>query len=129
MHLCPCHSAKPYKSCCKPYLIGSSKPRTVTQLMRSRFCAFAAGQQGGYLLNTWHPSSRGNLTAQALSEKSLIWHALEIVKSAQSGHTGTVEFIARFEDELGQHGVHHEVSRFVRETGQWFYIDGQIIST
>lgn len=129
MHLCPCQSGKTHKTCCEPFLSGKSKALTVTQLMRSRFCAFALGRNGDYLFRTWHPNGLPSVTAEDLSEKSLFWNDLEIVRSTQSRHTGTVEFIAHFEDASGQEGTHHEVSRFVREKGQWLYLDGEILST
>jgi SEC-C motif-containing protein len=96
--------------------------------MRSRYCAFALGEYGDYLFRTWHPAGRGNLSPTDLAEKNLNWNGLEIVDSAQSGDSGTVEFVAHFEDHNGQHGIHHEISRFVREAGQWLYFDGTIIS-
>ena len=35
-----------------------------------------------------------------------------------------VEFVARYRDSSGKAERLHETSRFVREAGQWFYIDG-----
>ncbi|WP_372447658.1 YchJ family metal-binding protein [Thiothrix fructosivorans] len=37
---------------------------------------------------------------------------------------GIVEFIARFRDGE-QTGELHETSRFVKEGGKWFYVDGE----
>jgi SEC-C motif-containing protein len=37
-----------------------------------------------------------------------------------------VEFVARCRDS-GRPLRMHEISRFVREGGRWYYIDGQII--
>ncbi|OGT73073.1 MAG: hypothetical protein A3H44_11430 [Gammaproteobacteria bacterium RIFCSPLOWO2_02_FULL_57_10] len=124
--LCPCHSAKPYGKCCEPYLTGSAKPRTVTQLMRSRYSAFAMGGCGDYLYHTWHPAERGTLTAEDLSVPTVEWVHLRIVDSEQKGDTGHVEFIATFLQEDGSAGTHHEKSLFVRERGQWLYHSGVV---
>jgi SEC-C motif-containing protein len=43
----------------------------------------------------------------------------------QDAHHATVEFVAR--SKLGGRATRlHETSRFVREDGQWFYVDGDI---
>ena len=45
--------------------------------------------------------------------------------SAQAqGDAGVVEFVARLREQ-GRAQRMHEVSRFVREAGLWYYIDGQ----
>lgn len=37
---------------------------------------------------------------------------------------GRVEFVARFKSGGGKARRLHEVSRFVKEDGRWFYLDG-----
>ena len=39
----------------------------------------------------------------------------------------TVEFVARFKISGGRAERLHEISRFVREEGRWFYVDGKIL--
>ena len=124
--LCPCHSNKPFMKCCQPFLSGQSKARTVTQLMRSRYCAFALGEHGDYLFHTWHPSTRGQLSADDLDQHSVVWTQLQIVQAQQHGETGEVEFIANFSQEDGAQGIHHERSTFLREKGQWLYVEGEV---
>jgi SEC-C motif-containing protein len=47
-----------------------------------------------------------------------------VKRAVDAGDTATVEFVARFKVG-GQPAVRlHEVSRFVREDGRWFYVDG-----
>ncbi len=122
---CPCHSAKTYAKCCQAFHSGKAKARTVTQLMRSRYSAYALGGHGDYLYRTWHPDSRGMLQAQDLDLSTLRWIHLEVLRAQQSGEAGSVEFIARFVQEDGSEGVHHERSTFVREKGHWLYEQGQ----
>jgi SEC-C motif-containing protein len=42
-----------------------------------------------------------------------------------TGEAGVVEFVARHRDSSGRAQRLHEMSRFVREHGRWYYIDGQ----
>jgi len=108
--------------CCAPYLGGKSAPRTVKQLMRSRYTAFAAGAHGEYLLRTWHPRTAPAISAQALGQADIQWTGLEIIASQQRGDHGVVEFRASFIDAAGEPGVHHETSTFLREGGRWLYL-------
>ncbi len=87
--------------------------------MRSRYSAYVLGLID-YLLATWHPStSPGELELAPVK-----WLGLEVRHAALSGDAGVVEFVARLKDS-GRAQRMHEISRFVREAGQWYYIDGQ----
>jgi len=77
------------------------------------------------LHRTWHSSTRPNKKS-LLQLPSTAWLGLEIVRTAQGGEqdtAGTVEFIARYH-EAGETKQLHETSRFVREAGKWYYVDG-----
>jgi SEC-C motif-containing protein len=88
--------------------------------MRSRYSAYVLGLIE-YLLATWHPStSPGELELQPVK-----WLGLEVRDAASSGDAGVVEFVARCRNAQGRAERMHEVSRFVREGGRWYYIDGQ----
>lgn len=50
---------------------------------------------------------------------------LKIIAAHESGDTATVEFVARSRMGGRTHAL-HEVSRFVRENGRWFYLDGVV---
>ena len=125
MPTCPCCSGRPYKRCCGPLLDGNSEAKTVKQLMRSRYSAYALGGHGDYLLETWHPHSANGLSAGFLSVKSPDWQGLRIVDFVQTGNEGMVEFEADFVAGDGGSGCHHEISRFVRLNGKWLYVDSQ----
>jgi len=91
--------------------------------MRSRYTAFALADET-YLLATWHRSTRPD---SVRFEPGLRWLGLRIVASADTGpDSAEVEFIARFRIGGGSAGRHHELSRFVREEGRWFYVDGDL---
>lgn len=98
--------------------------------MRSRFTAFAISD-ADYLLASWHSSTRP--TSLDLDE-TLRWYRLDILGTTGSpfGLSGTVEFAAYYRSlpsvapEEKVKGVQQENSRFVRENGQWFYVDGDV---
>lgn len=123
MKPCPCCSGKLFSSCCSQFLAGKAVPKTVKQLMRSRYAAFALGGYGDYLLNTWHPDTAPAVTAADLGSVDSNWSGLEILSSTQQGDHGTVDFCARFLDEHGQVQTHRENSQFVRIKGRWYYLE------
>lgn len=124
---CPCGSELAYGECCGQWHVGvrqGAGAPTPEALMRSRYSAYALQGQdpamGDYLLATWHPS-----TAPGEMEPNpfLRWVGLQVLHSAMSTDAGVVEFIARFK-ENGKAAQMHETSRFVREDGRWYYVDG-----
>ena len=121
---CPCRKKSEtaaYADCCQPYHQGVRVAATAEALMRSRYAAFAV-QDAAYVTATWHPSRR---PAQFEFTAGQEWQSLLIRATSADGDRATVEFVAR--SRIG--GTTHvlaEVSRFVREGGQWFYVDGVI---
>jgi SEC-C motif domain protein len=119
---CPCGTGVPYDACCGPAHTGAAPAPTAEKLMRSRYSAFALGD-AEYLLRTWHASTR---PASLRLDSSRRWAGLTIDATDGGGllhKTGTVEFTASYEDGAFR-GSQHEKSTFVREDGQWFYVDG-----
>ena len=92
-------------------------------LMRSRYTAFVR-ERADYLLATWHPSHRpASLDFDAATQ----WLGLEVRGHwVQNADHAEVEFVARH--RLGGRAVRlHERSRFVREGGRWYYVDGDML--
>lgn len=126
---CPCRSEdtdpSPYTACCQIWHNGLAEVKhapTAEALMRSRYSAYAVGLIN-YLLATWYPE-----TAPGELELSPIkWTALEVLHAEETGDAGVVEFIARFKVN-GKAQKMHEISRFVRQAGRWYYIDGQMMA-
>ncbi len=88
--------------------------------MRSRYSAFVL-QLGEYLMATWHPETRP--PALEADPVGLRWLGLEVrAHHADDADHARVEFIARSKLDGRAHRL-HEVSRFVREGGRWFYLD------
>ena len=123
---CPCGSGEGYPVCCGHYIEAGALASCAEALMRSRYVAYSQNNEE-YLLKTWHASTRPEKLALAPSSVPK-WISLSVIKTKNGGvndSSGTVEFIARYE-ENGQPGQLHEVSRFVKEGGQWFYVGGDI---
>jgi SEC-C motif-containing protein len=122
---CPCESGLPYRACCGRYHDGPLRLRapTAEALMRSRYSAFVLGLRD-YLLQTWHPSTRP--AELAPDSPGLKWLGLELRRRHEIDDThALVEFVAR--SKLGGRAQRlHETSRFVREDGRWYYLDGEI---
>lgn len=92
--------------------------------MRSRYTAYTL-QEEPYLLSTWHVSTRPQVLGLN-DETPTKWLGLEVKRhESQDDDHAIVEFVARYKVNGRAHRL-HEVSRFVREGGQWFYVDGQV---
>ena len=129
---CPCgreHKgrAPSYEDCCGRYLDHwETQPAPdAPSLMRSRYTAFVK-ERRDYLLATWHASQR---PAQLDFEHGAKWLGLSIRREAQTGpDQAQVEFVARYR-VAGRAVRLQEHSRFVREGGRWYYLDGDQAGT
>jgi SEC-C motif-containing protein len=126
---CPCGrrdaagQALPYAQCCGRYVDdfdGTPAP-DAEALMRSRYTAFVR-EQADYLLATWQTSKRPSRVSFDVGVK---WLGLEVRdhQVIDDGHA-EVEFVARLREPSGRAVRLHERSRFVREEGRWYYVDG-----
>jgi SEC-C motif domain protein len=127
---CPCgrldarKRALPFARCCGRFLADfeHTPAPDAESLMRSRYCAFVL-EDADYLLATWYPSRR---PPELGFEPGTKWLGLEVRehRSVDDDHA-EVEFVAR-----SRHGGRaqrlHERSRFVREEGRWYYLDGDM---
>ena len=125
---CPC-GGECYATCCEPFHLGTARPETAEQLMRSRYSAFSRNLID-YLIET-HPSPEPMAERrQALkaSNRGVRWTRLRISASEAGGSadlSGTVTFEAHYR-QSGQTHVLRECSRFGREgedlVGRWLYL-------
>lgn len=124
---CPCGRLDAKKqalaatACCIPYLQGELTAPDAEALMRSRYSAFVMGK-ADYLLSSWHASHR---PATLEFEPDVKWLGLQVQnhKVIDATHA-EVTFVARQRDRSGRAIRLHERSRFVRENGCWYYVDG-----
>jgi SEC-C motif-containing protein len=91
--------------------------------MRSRYCA-CVREDAPYLLATWHPTTRPPQLSLG-GELPTRWLGLQVRRHVVTGvDTAIVEFVARY--RIGNRAQRlHETSRFVREGGRWYYLDGE----
>lgn len=125
---CPCGSGMGYGDCCAPLHLGKSKASTAEALMRSRYSAYAK-HNADYLNRTHHPSTLDEELKANLKDsfERCEWTGLKIT-GRKAGTANDNEGFVRFEASFTQENKPYllkEYSRFVKENGCWFYIDGQ----
>lgn len=90
--------------------------------MRSRYSAYVLGLDA-YLLETWHASVRP--AALEPADRALRWLGLDVRRhTVLDADHAQVEFVARCK-LVGKAQRLHEVSRFVREAGVWYYVGAE----
>ncbi|OZI36651.1 hypothetical protein CEG14_16920 [Bordetella genomosp. 1] len=120
---CPCGAGVRYASCCGRWHHGplALQAPDAPTLMRSRYSAFVLDELA-YLLDTWHPDTRPS--ALEPNAPDMKWLGLDVRASAQQDENhATVEFVARCK-QAGRASRMHELSRFERIDGRWYYLDG-----
>ena len=126
--VCPCGRVdakkRPvaYADCCSRFVdhFSTTPAPDAEHLMRSRYSAFVR-EQASYLLATWHSST---CPASLDFDVGAKWLGLDVRQHQVTGpDTAEVEFVSRYRVQ-GQAVRLHERSRFVREGGRWFYVDG-----
>ncbi|MBW8312489.1 MAG: hypothetical protein K0M64_10710 [Rhizobium sp.] len=119
---CPCGRGA-YARCCGPLHAGSPAP-DAEALMRSRYSAYAL-ELADYLLASWHPSTRP-ATLAFDEQPPLRWLGLDVKRHVADGERAVVEFVARYRQGGGSAGRLRETSRFLRDDGSWYYVDGDV---
>lgn len=114
-----------FEQCCGQYLIYPDSPPApdAESLMRSRYSAFVLEREA-YLLGTWDVRHRPE---KIEFDHEVKWLGLTVksYKMIDADHA-QVEFVARSR----LHGLAsrlHEISRFERRNGRWYYVDGSLI--
>jgi SEC-C motif-containing protein len=120
MSSCPCGTQLDYAQCCEPFISGKTIAPTPEALMRSRYTAYVK-VAAPYLRETLAPEARHDFKESDVREWATQseWKGLEILKAEGD----TVEFIAKYKAQ-GKVLEHHEVSKFRKEGGRWFFVDG-----
>jgi SEC-C motif-containing protein len=124
---CPCGRADArgqplaYAACCARYITHDTPAPDAEALMRSRYTAFVL-ERADHLLATWHTSHR---PPGIEFDPGVKWLGLDVRQHrALDDSHAEVEFVAR-QKSPGSPAVRlHERSRFVREAGRWYYVDG-----
>ncbi len=124
--VCPCGAlsdkGKPLalSACCGPVIANPYNAADAEALMRSRYTAYATGAEA-HLINTWHPTTR---PSDCVLDPDTRWLGLDVKRHLLIDDvSATVHFVARYREGGRGHRL-EEVSQFVREGGQWFYVSG-----
>jgi SEC-C motif-containing protein len=108
--------------CCGRYLehFDTTPAPDAESLMRSRYSAYVLGR-GDYLKKTWLDTT---CPSDLSFEPNVKWLGLEVrAYRLTSPEQAEVEFVA-LSRLKGQPTRLHELSRFVKDNGRWFYVDG-----
>jgi SEC-C motif domain protein len=131
MPICYCGSERTFEECCGKFINGISKPSTAEELMRSRYSAYVTASVP-YILQTTHSSTRNLYDPNAIKEWAIssMWLKLEILQTKKGNledGEGFVEFKATYKDADNNTIVHHEYSHFLKEKGEWFFVEGKMV--
>lgn len=121
---CPCGKGL-YANCCEPFHTGQAAAPTAEALMRSRYSAYTLGLSD-YVQRTWHSSTRPAQLDLQQDHAQGKWLGLTVKNYNIQGDKAEVEFIARYKPNASPASRLHERSRFVKEQGAWFYVDGDL---
>jgi len=119
---CPCGSGLKYKHCCKTYHDGRV-PKNALLLMKSRYSAYALNQYK-YIMKTHYKSTEDIESIKDFSQNTT-FQKLEIIEFLDGNCEAFVTFKASLLTD-NRDGSFIEKSRFIKENGIWFYVDGEI---
>lgn len=124
---CPCDSGKSKDQCCGPLLEGQDIANSPESLMRSRYAAFCE-KNLDYIQSTTDPQALKNFDRSSTEAwmNGATFTKLEVLSSSEEGNKGRVEFRAHFTMD-GTNQVHHEISKFRRQSGVWYFRDGKVL--
>lgn len=126
---CPCGTQNSYEECCGLFHAGEADAPTAEKLMRSRYCAFVK-KEYDYLESTLDPQTsldfdhEGN---RAWADRMDLFK-LEILRAEENGNKAIIEFKAHYR-EGGAELVHHEISKFRKQAGVWYFREGKVFKT
>ncbi|MBD1557884.1 YchJ family protein [Vibrio sp. S9_S30] len=125
MSHCPCGNPQPYQDCCEIVHLNHAAAAQPEMLMRARYSAHVKGLVD-FVVNTYHPSKKANEQREDIARSvNSDWCKLDVINTESGSHAdeGYVEFKAYFNEDNKQYCL-GERSRFLRENGVWYYIDG-----
>ena len=125
---CPCCSSRPFASCCEPLLRGEVAAPSPEALMRSRYAAYAT-RNFDYVIGTTDPQRRFDFDEKSSREwmDTSTFTGLEVLRASEDGNKGLVEFKAAYTGADGKPVVHHEISKFRKQAGVWYFREGKIL--
>jgi SEC-C motif-containing protein len=127
MSACFCCSNQSFAECCEPLLKGEKEAATPEALMRSRYSAFCT-KNLDYVVETTDPQARHDMDKESTRAwmNDAQFSKLEVLASLSEGNKGSVEFKAYYRMNDQDH-IHHEFSKFRKQSGVWYFRDGRVI--
>lgn len=124
---CPCHSERPYTTCCQPIHKGQKRP-SPTQLVRARYAAYALSKVR-FIQSTERPDPPllpKELIERRRSLKQFCQNAqflgLQILDEATLGKNQAVVTFRATLLQDGQDASFTERSLFQKRNGRWVYV-------
>ena len=127
---CDCGSLKDYGVCCGRFIDGHESAASAEALMRSRYTAFVRKNMD-YIKETHDPQTKDQFDLASTKDwaHSVDFKSLEILRAEEAGNKAVVEFRAIFQDIATKNQtIHHEVSKFRKQKGIWFFREGKVTS-
>ncbi len=128
--LCKCGSGVMLDDCCLEFINSNKIPSTPELLMRSRYTAHALCNMD-YIAKTMANKSLESFNYDEAVEDSKIikWLKLDVLDSEIiDNENGIVEFKAYYRAHNKKY-VLHEKSKFKLINNQWFYVDGDMLTS
>lgn len=130
MKKCPCHSEKPYGSCCQPFHQGKVA-ESAEELMRSRYAAYAMNN-ASYIIETTHlnnPYYHQDLEKWRKEIDDFSKHTDFLDLKILEVKPGEKESFVTFHASLKNYGrdvSFTEKSRFLKVDERWLYRGGEL---
>jgi SEC-C motif-containing protein len=120
---CPCGLSASFQDCCGRYIDGGAAP-TAESLMRSRYAAYTMNN-GGLPAGQLASSTRPAELDLSREERFVKWLSLDVLSTQAGGKMMTLGggVCCTLQGEWPRPTL-HEISRFRKEDGHWFYVDG-----
>ncbi|MGZ3723715.1 MAG: YchJ family protein [Bdellovibrionales bacterium] len=129
---CPCGSTKSFAECCQR--LHSGTPATSPEeLMRARYTAFVV-KNIEFVRDTTDPQSILEFDLESTKQwaDTSEFFKLEVLRATNEGNKGIVEFKAHFRSSQGELAgkdqIHHELAKFRKQAGTWYFRDGRIVN-
>lgn len=129
---CACSSGSGYGGCCRRFHTDAATPSSAVDLLRARYSAYAY-RLPAYIMRTTHESTaerdrrkwRDEIMDFATSYRFV--DGLDIIEqNVTSAETTTILFRAKLRRRT-QPVSFMEMSKFVKENSNWYYLDGKLV--
>ncbi|GAA60210.1 SEC-C motif domain protein [Pseudoalteromonas sp. BSi20652] len=124
--MCVCGSQQNYADCCEPLHLAIQQAKTPEQLMRSRYSAYVL-KNAKYVYQTYAINKQQENPIKEIKDfaDSCRFIKLTVINSGHENNQEFVEFKAHYFYQ-NLYCELNEKSQFIKEDGQWRYLDGEI---